>query len=87
MKNIVTALNARRNLGEFLNKAFYNGEETFVERKGRVIAKIVPISSRKKAQKNILDYAGIWKNKADVIMMKKTVKEGRVQSASYDLSS
>ena len=43
MNHTVSALEARKNFGEILNRILYRGEEIFVERKGKPVAKIVPV--------------------------------------------
>lgn len=43
MNHVVSALEVRKNLGEILNRILYRGEEILVERKGKPVAKIVPV--------------------------------------------
>lgn len=57
----VSALTIRRNLGEILNRIIYNKEEIFVERSGKIVAKIIPAEKIHISKKNIKLYAGIWK--------------------------
>jgi len=67
-------MEARRRFGEILNSAFYRGISTVIERKGKPIAKVVPvIDDRVAPQKDILSYAGIWKDADDVRSMKKEI--------------
>jgi len=81
MNHVVSALEARKKLGELLNRAFYKGEEILVERKGRLIAKIVPILKEEKVpKKDILSYSGIWNTK-DINIMKKAIKRARLNSS------
>lgn len=82
--NTVSALEARRNFGELLNRALYKGEEILIERKGKVVAKIVPASPSKRGR-NILSYAGIWATK-DVRQIKTAIRTTR-RSSSRLLSS
>ncbi|MDP1722316.1 MAG: hypothetical protein Q8L37_03835 [Candidatus Gottesmanbacteria bacterium] len=43
LQTTVTAMEARKRFGELLNSAFYHGVSTIIERKGKAIAKVVPI--------------------------------------------
>ena len=85
MTKTVTAIQARRNLGEILNRAYYNGEETIVARKGKTIARIVPPYVKKTNVNSILSFAGILSTK-DAGIIKKSVKTGREKS-SREISS
>lgn len=72
MNNVVTAIEARRRFGEILNNAFYRGASTTIERKGKPVARIVPLmDDTLRVSKNIALYAGIWKNKRDILLMKR----------------
>ncbi len=42
MKRTVSALEARRRLGEILESVYYRGDEVVIERAGKVMAVIVP---------------------------------------------
>ena len=42
MKRKVSALEARRKLGELLESVYYRGDEVVIERAGKVMAVIVP---------------------------------------------
>ena len=42
MKRTVSALEARRKLGELLESVYYRGDEVVIERAGKVMAVIVP---------------------------------------------
>ena len=42
MKRKVSALEARRRLGELLESVYYRGDEVVIERAGKVMAVIVP---------------------------------------------
>ena len=80
MSNItVSALEARRNFGELLNRILYRREEIFIERKGRALAKIVPIEKAAN-KKSILSYAGIWKT-PDVGAVKRAIKKDRLNAS------
>lgn len=82
MSNItVSALDARRNFGELLNRILYKREEIFIERKGRAVAKIVPIE-KTAGKKSILSYAGIWKT-PDVGAIKKAIKKDRLYASRF----
>lgn len=63
MNNVVSALEVRKNLGEILNRILYRGEEILVERKGKPVAKIVPINKTvtKTRKVNIEDASTIRK--------------------------
>ncbi|MBI4066651.1 type II toxin-antitoxin system Phd/YefM family antitoxin [Candidatus Gottesmanbacteria bacterium] len=72
MNATVSAMEARKRFGEILNSALYRGISTVIKRKGKSIAKIVPIlDDRAVSRKDILAYAGIWKDANDVSRMKK----------------
>lgn len=75
----VSALEARKNLGEILDRAYYKGEETVVERKGKVIAKIVPATIPKTNLRMILSFAGSL-SEEDAEIIKKSVLSGRKTS-------
>lgn len=40
----VTAMEARKRFGELLNSAYYHGVSTTIQRKGKAIAKVVPVT-------------------------------------------
>lgn len=80
MNHTVSALWARKNFGEMLNRAFYKGEEILVERKGKLIAKIVPVKEKNLPKKDILSYAGIWNTK-NISIMKKAIKRARLNAS------
>ncbi|MEX0750451.1 MAG: type II toxin-antitoxin system prevent-host-death family antitoxin [Dehalococcoidia bacterium] len=42
MKRTVTAVEARRNLGELLEQVYYRGDEIVIERAGKPMATLVP---------------------------------------------
>lgn len=78
MNTIVSAMEARKRFGEILNSAFYRGISTVIERKGKPIAKVVPIPNDRIApRKDFLAYAGIWKDADDMLTMKKTISRLR----------
>ncbi len=68
-----------------MNRAYYNGEETIVARKGKTIARIVPPYVKKTNVNSILSFAGILSTK-DAGIIKKSVKTGREKS-SREISS
>lgn len=43
MKKTISALRARKNLGQILEEVFYKGDQVIIERKGRPMAAVVPI--------------------------------------------
>ncbi len=43
MTNTITAIKARQNLGELLNRVFLKGDEFIIERGGRPMAAVIPI--------------------------------------------
>ncbi len=48
MKRTISAIEARRNLGELLEGVFYRGDEIIVERAGKPMAMLVPIERYQK---------------------------------------
>lgn len=73
--NTVSALEVRQRLGDILNNAFYRGISTTVERKGKPIARIVPITSdRTIPKKSMSAYVGLWANGFEASVMKKAVR-------------
>lgn len=55
MTKTINAYKLRTNLGEFLNEVFYKGNEIVIERRGKALAKIVPLESAKVRVKNLED--------------------------------
>lgn len=51
MTKTTTAIKARRNLGQLLEKAFYRGDEFIIERAGKPMAVLIPIQEFKRCQK------------------------------------
>lgn len=43
MQKTISAIKARRNLGEILNEACYKGDEFVIERAGKPIAALIPL--------------------------------------------
>lgn len=43
MKRTVSALEARRRLGELLEGVFYRGDEVVIKRAGKVMAVVIPV--------------------------------------------
>lgn len=74
-------MEARKRFGEILNSAFYRGISTIIERKGRPIAKVVPVmDDRVVPRKDFLAYAGIWRDAEDITNMKKAI--GRLRRSA-----
>ena len=44
MERTITALKARRNLGQLLEEVFYKGDHYIVERAGKPMAAVVPVT-------------------------------------------
>lgn len=73
----VSAYKARTNLGDLINRAYYNDEEIIIERKGEPMVKISKYREKKKeAKKTLADLAGVWKD-IDADKMIKYIYEGR----------
>ena len=77
MDTVVTAMDARKRFGEILNRALYRREETLIERKGKVVAKVAPVVGALSRPVDIRAYAGMWRNASDVRLMKGTIARGR----------
>ncbi len=74
-------MEARKRFGEILNSALYRGVSTVIERKGKAVAKVVPMfDDRMVPRKDILAYAGIWRDANDVKRMKKEIVRFRHSS-------
>lgn len=74
MNTTVTAMEARKRFGEILNSALYQGVSTVIKRKGKAVAKVVPmLDDRVVPRKDMLAYAGIWKDADDIVKMKKEI--------------
>ena len=54
MKKIVDTTIASRQLGSLLDEVYYKGETIIIERKGKALAKIVPLESNEKTNKKSL---------------------------------
>lgn len=79
MVKTVSSYEARTNLGELINLAYYQGVEVIVERMGKPMVKITRISDQpiSSSQKTALaKLAGIWKGR-DGDVIETTVKEFR----------
>lgn len=68
MIKTVSAYEARTNLGELINLAYYKGVEVVIERMGKPMVKIVKINrdkleDKEKANEAILRFGGIWKSR------------------------
>ncbi|OGE69143.1 MAG: hypothetical protein A3H88_03065 [Candidatus Blackburnbacteria bacterium RIFCSPLOWO2_02_FULL_44_9] len=73
----VSAYKARTNLGDLINRAYYNDEVIIIERKGEPMVKIVKYTSAKrKSNKSFLEAAGILKD-LDTDKMIEYIYEGR----------
>lgn len=82
MAKVVSALKARRNLGELIDKAYYKGEETIIEKKGKPIARITSIASGENNGKDLfIRSAGAWKD-LNAELIKKRIKEARRDKSS-----
>ena len=77
MDTVVTAMDARRRFGEILSRALYRREETLIERKGKVIAKVAPVVGAHSRPVDIRVYAGMWRSASDVRLMKEAIARGR----------
>ena len=63
MTKKVSALKARRNLGELLNRAYYKDEEIIIEKKGKAVAKLVRFETTHPGKKDLFAAAaGSWKD-------------------------
>ncbi len=54
MGKVVDATVARRQLGTLLDEVYYKGESIIIERKGKALAKIVPLNSLEKTSEKSL---------------------------------
>lgn len=82
MVKVVSALKARRNFGDLINRAYYRGEETVIEKKGVPVAKITRVKTPNFYGKDPLaKTAGAWKELATETI-KRTIKEGRRDKSS-----
>ncbi len=54
MEKVVDATVARRQLGTLLDEVYYKGESIIIERKGKALAKIVPLNSPEKSNNKML---------------------------------
>lgn len=82
MTKKVSALKARRNLGELLNRAYYKGEEIIIEKKGKVVAKLTRFETASPSEKDqFVAAAGAWKN-MDTEKLKDLVKKSRADKSS-----
>ncbi len=51
MEKVISAMTARRNLGQILEKAFYKGDSFIIERAGKPMAAVVPIEQYRQWQR------------------------------------
>ncbi|MFZ0243074.1 MAG: type II toxin-antitoxin system prevent-host-death family antitoxin [Desulfobacterales bacterium] len=64
MDRTVSAVKARQNLGELLNRVALRGEEIIIERAGKKIARLSPVDNEKSRPQGKLDFrhaAGLGK--------------------------
>ena len=54
MEKVVDATVARRQLGTLLDQVYYKGESIIIERKGKALAKIVPLEYREIKREKVL---------------------------------
>ncbi len=54
MEKVVDATVARRQLGTLLDEVYYKGESIIIERKGKALAKIVPLETKEDTSENNL---------------------------------
>ncbi len=52
MEKVVDATVARRQLGTLLDEVYYKGESIIIERKGKALAKIVPLEKTEEGSEN-----------------------------------
>ena len=81
MTKKVTALKARRNLGELLNEAYFKGEVIIIEKKGKAVAKLVGLETTYSGKKDpFVAAAGSWKS-LDTEKIKKTIKTAKADKS------
>lgn len=66
---------ARANLGELVNRVFYNGEEIIIEKNNRPVAKLTSVKkeetlSLEEQRKRAMRWAGSW-SKEDAAIVRK----------------
>ena len=54
MEKIVDATLARRQLGTLLDEVYHKGESIIIERKGKPLAKIVPLNTEQKGEREAM---------------------------------
>ena len=54
MEKVIDATIARRRLGTLLDEVYYKGESIIIERKGKKLAKIVPLNYPEKSNNKLL---------------------------------
>ena len=83
MTKKVTALKARRNLGQLLEEVYYKGDQYVIERAGRPMAAVVPVWQLEEWQKRRQRFFGmvgeLWQKNKKV---KPDVIEREVEDAS-----
>ncbi|MDP2720375.1 MAG: type II toxin-antitoxin system prevent-host-death family antitoxin [bacterium] len=82
MPKTIAALKARRNLGELLNRAYYKGEDTIIEKRGKPIARVTRVEPTETDGIDVLmKTAGAWKDlNAEII--KNKIKKARKDKTS-----
>ena len=70
MTKTLTAIKARQNLGEILEEVYYKGDEYIIERAGKPMAAVVPLSqlrTREENRKRLFEMMDkVWKANANV---------------------
>ena len=82
MAKVVSALKARRNFGELINRAYYRGEDTIIEKKGKTVAKITRVEPFGTSATDLfMKTAGAWKD-LDTEPVKKKIRKLRKDGSS-----
>lgn len=64
MTKIISAYEARTNLGEILNLVYYRGDTVIIEKMGKPMVKLTKVDiSTKKTIRDKKRWVGIWDNK------------------------
>lgn len=79
MTEKTTALKARKNLGELLNKALYRGDSFIIERAGKEVAALVPLEEFRilleLRKQNFSALDNIWKKLAKARVPEEAIAE------------
>ena len=74
MVKTVSAYEARTNLGELINLAYYQGVEIIIEKMGKPMVKLTKVDKKEEKiedyEKKIRRFTGIWANKDGKIIEK-----------------